>query len=208
MELREFLKIFIKYKKSFFGMILIFILSGVTYFFLQPENFKTSLTLNISRSSQFIESQEYAYDDFYRLQADERFADTVVRWLDSPRVVENILREAGFINLNNQNLSDKQLRGFFTAKRMSSQVIDLTFITTNVSQATELADAIKMNLNSETEKLNEKQKQEGWFIILGDEPVITSNEKGLLFLVALSGMTGLFVAFFITMFRFYWEEER
>lgn len=209
MELREFLKIFIKYKKTFFGIILLFILGGVGYFFLQPENFKASLTLNISRGSKVSEiSDKYAYDDFYRLQADERFSDTVVRWLGSPKVVENILREANLINQSSSNLKDKQLRSFFSARRMSSQVVDVTFISKNVSQAFDLAEAIKMNVNSETEKLNERQRQEGWFVVLGDEPVVTSNEKGLVFLLALSGMAGLFVAFFVVMFRFYWNEEK
>ncbi|MCK4636124.1 MAG: hypothetical protein KAT32_04640 [Candidatus Moranbacteria bacterium] len=205
MELKEFLQIFIKYKKSFFGIILFFILGGITYFFIQPENYKASLTLNVSRGSKS-NVDEYNYGDFYRLQADSRFADTVVRWLESPRVVQNIL-----YNFSGQNSSfvfnDKQLRGFFSAKRMSSQVIDVTFIVSQKKDAKIISDDLKGIINSEAERLNEKQKQDGWFVVLGDEPVVSSDEKGWLFLLALTGMMGLFVGFVVVMFRHYWNEE-
>lgn len=207
MELKEFLKIFIDYKNTFFGIIVFFMLFGVVYFFVQPEVYKASLTLNISRGSKS-EVKEYSYDDFYRLQADERFADTVVRWLGSPWVVRGILNECDFVKSDsNLSFNDKQLRGFFSAGRMSSQVIDVTFIVSDVDHAMEISDSIKKNVNLETEKLNDKQKQLRWFVVLGDDPVVTSNEKELLFLLALTGMMGLFVGFVVVMFRYYWNEE-
>ncbi len=206
MELKEFLKIFIDYKKTFFGIVVFFVLCGATYFFIQPETYNASLTLNISRGSES-NLDEYNYGDFYRLQADERFADTVVRWLGSPRVVENILwnyfGQNSFITFD-----DKQLRGFFSAKRMSSQVVDVTFSISNKKDAKIISDDLKSNINSEADKLNKKQKQDGWFVVLGDDPVVTSNEKGLLFLLALTGMMGLFVGFVVVMFRHYWNEEK
>jgi uncharacterized protein involved in exopolysaccharide biosynthesis len=207
MELKQFLSIFIKYRKSFFGIILFFLLGGITYFYWQPENYKVSLLLNISRGSQISAQNEEngVYNDFYRLQADERFADTVVRWLGSPWVVKSVLTSA---EMETTNLKDKQLRGFFSAKRMSSQVVDVTFITKNNSQAEKLSSSIKKIINQETEKLNEKQNQKGWFVVLGDEPVVTSNQKGWLFLVVLSGMIGLFISFGVVMFRHYWNEEK
>lgn len=206
MELREFLKIFIDYKKTFFGIITFFILCGIVYFFVQPETYKASLTLNISRGNES-NLNEYAYDDFYRLQADERFADTVVRWLESPWVVKNILYnffgKNSFITFN-----DKQLRGFFSAKRMSSQVIDVTFFVSDKKDAKVISDDLKAVINQEAEKLNDRQKQERWFVVLGDDPVVTSNEKGLLFLLVLTGMMGLFVGFVAVMFWYYWNEEK
>lgn len=216
MELREFLKIFIDYKKTFFGIIVFFVLCGIGYFFTQPESYKASLTLNISRGSES-ESKEYAYDDFYRLQADERFADTVVRWLNSPSVVKNILEDANIIPIIQDSYDvshfpkefskDGQLRGFFSAKRMSSQVVDVTFVVSEVGVADEISKAINEIINSETEKLNDRQKQSRWFVVLGDDPVVTSNQKGLLFLLVLTGMMGLFVGFVVVMFRHYWSEE-
>lgn len=199
MELKEFLKIFIDYKKSFFGIIFVFLLGGFAYFLFQPETYKASLTLNISRDGS-LEVEEYSYDDFYRLQADERFADTVVRWLESPWVVRNIL-------YNKESYDDKQLRGFFNARRMSSQVVDVTFFVSNSKDAETISTQLKKIINQETKKLNGKQKQDRWFVVLGDVPVVTSNEKGLLFLLALTGMMGVFVSFVVVMFRYYWNEE-
>lgn len=217
MELREFLKIFIDYKKTFFGIITFFILCGIVYFFVQPETYKASLTLNISRGSAS-EVNEYAYDDFYRLQADERFGDTVVRWLQSPWVVKNILEDSNVIPIIQDSYDeshypkslskDKQLRGFFNAERMSSQVVDVTFFVSNEDDAKVISDNLKVVINQEAEKLNDRQRQERWFVVLGDDPVVNSNEKGLLFLLALTGMMGLFVGFVVVMFWYYWNDEK
>ncbi len=206
MELREFLQIFIEYKKTFFGIIVFFVLCGATYFFIQPETYNASLTLNISRGSES-NLDEYNYGDFYRLQADERFADTVVRWLGSPRVVKNIL-ENYFGQNSAFTFDDKQLSSFFSVKRMSSQVVDVTFSISDEKDAKIISDDLKKNINGEAEKLNEKQKQDGWFVVIGDEPVVTLKEKSLLFLLALTGMMGLFVSFVVVMFRHYWNEEK
>jgi hypothetical protein len=93
MDLREFLRLFWKERVLFSGTVAVFVATGFVVQLLQPIRFAAEITMNVARSGVRT-TTEYAYDDFYRLQADERFADTVVRWLESPRIVSDILHTA------------------------------------------------------------------------------------------------------------------
>lgn len=194
MELKEFFAIFALNKKIFWGIIIIFIICGAIIYFAQSQTYKTSLTLNITRDSA-PKSSEYSYDSFYRLQADERFADTVVRWTQSAHVVKDVFGDMGTTSF----MSRKK----FNAKRLSSQVVDVTFITSTKKEAESIAKKLVTALNQESEKLNIEQKQDNWFIILGSESVIEDNKTSLLFLLSLGAFVGFFVAFWTVMIKHY-----
>ena len=89
MELKDFFAIFSVHKKIFWGIITLSIICGAIVYFAQSQTYKTSLTLNVTRDAA-PGRDEYSYDSFYRLQADERFADTVVRWIQSAYVVQSV----------------------------------------------------------------------------------------------------------------------
>jgi len=194
MELKEFFAIFITYKKMFWGIILFFVICGSILYFLQGQTYKTSLTLNITRDST-VESGEYSYDSFYRLQADERFADTVVRWIESPHVMKLVFGDAkiNFFVINKK----------VAAKRLSSQVVDVTFITTTKKEGEIISTKLVKSLNQESQKLNAQQKQDNWFVILGSDPVVSNNNKSFLLFFAVSAFLGFFVAFWTLMIRHY-----
>jgi len=199
MELKDFFAIFIVHKKIFLGIIIFSVTCGVIVYFTQGQTYKTSLTLNITRDAS-PEREEYSYDSFYRLQADERFADTVVRWIQSPYVVQNVFGDVktnSFINKNK-----------FSAKRLSSQVVDVTFITTTKKQAESIAKKLVTTLNQESQKLNTQQKQNNWFMILGSKPVVNDNKTSLLFLLSLSGFIGFFIAFWVVMIKHYMTDSK
>jgi uncharacterized protein involved in exopolysaccharide biosynthesis len=191
MELRDFFTIFIVHKKIFWGIISIFLFFGVGFYFLQTQTYKTSLTLNITRNSS-VQSNEYAYDDFYRLQADERFADTVVRWIQAPHIVDAVIKNIS--SIDNQK---------FNAKRLSSQVISVEFVTNTKKDGEIISTNLVKVLNNESQRLNVLQKQNNWFIILGSKPIIKSNTMSLFFLLSLNAFIGFFIAFWIVMIIHY-----
>jgi hypothetical protein len=188
MELREFFAIFIYYKKIFFAIILCSMTIAVVFYFIQPQNFKTSLTLNITRD-QRAQTNDYSYDDFYRLQADERFADTVVQWIKEPFFTVEI-----FGSHNAENIS---------AKRLSSQAINVSYRTRTSEQAAYVAQNLVQKINLQTQALNQKQMQDGWFLIMGTDPVITYATHSLTFLMGLFTSIGVFIAFWTVMIIHY-----
>jgi len=193
MELKEYIAIFKKYSK-FFLLVAISIAATIFVFqLIKPLTYKASLTLNITRTGSQ-KTEDYKYDEFYRLQADERFADTVVRWMTLPGITADISDNAGIGE-------DEK----FKAKRLSSQVIEVTYITSDIKTAQKLSDSIIKTLNVETEKLNEFQKNETWFKILGDKPIITDNKPALWKSILVGLLIGFFLGFWAVLIKYYLE---
>jgi len=109
MELKEYLAIIKADFKLFGSIIAIIILASFGYFYLKPISYEASLILNITRNGAQ-KSDQYKFDDFYRLQADEKFAETLVQWIKSPRLALDIWTASGN---NPKNLSLKQLSKLF-----------------------------------------------------------------------------------------------
>ncbi|MEN8252166.1 MAG: hypothetical protein ABFQ53_01125 [Patescibacteria group bacterium] len=195
MELREFFAIFALYKKIFWGIVILFVSLGLIFYVFQEQTYKTTLTLNITRDVSE-KTREYSYDNFYRLQADEKFADTVVRWIQAPHMVKkvfgDVIVEQYFLHKNR-----------FNAKRLSSQVISVEFVTNNEEDAHQISQKLIKSLNLESRALNQKQKQDNWFIILGSQPVIIDSNKSIFFVLSVSCFAGFFVAFWVVMVSHY-----
>jgi len=165
MDLKEHLAIFRKHK-SLLGFTVILVLAGGIIFQLfRPLTYRSDLMLNVTRiGSQ--STSAYTYDGFYRLQADERFADTVVRWLGAPRIIKDILAEAG--------MTEKDLVSL-NPRRLSSQMIAVSFMTRDKEKSKKLVDAMIKIINKQTDDLNVSQKEINWFKILGSELVTVEN---------------------------------
>jgi capsular polysaccharide biosynthesis protein len=170
MELKEFIQEIRKQWKFFSLFIIGTILITIFYLLLQPVRYTTILSLHIARSGSGSQTNEYQYDDFYRLQADERFADTVVRWLSSPRIVADIYKETG------RNISvpaEHTLGKVFSAKRLSSQYIEVRFTTATQETAETMTNSLEKILNQRTKDLNSEALQNNnWFRIIIEKPVI------------------------------------
>jgi len=201
MELKEYLAIFKKHFWPFLFVIALLITAAVLFQLFRPLSHKSSLTLNVTRIGAQ-QTGDYKYDDFYRLQADERFADTVVRWLGSPRVVVDIYNES---KITTEGLSSRKLSRIFKARRLSSQVIEVSYITKDVKTAQGIAEAVVKIINQETEKLNELQKEEAWFTIAAEEPVIRENKWPWEVALLASLLLGIFFGFWAVLIRHYLE---
>lgn len=202
MELKEYIKIIKNNFKLFVLVVFITVLASILFFYFKPISYNTSLIINITRQGSPA-STEYNYGGFYRLQADEKFAETVVRWLKSPRIALNILKEAG---LENQRLSMRELSNIFKAEKMSSQVVLVSFSSPNEKQASQTSRVIVKNISQNTENLNKNQKEKDWFEIAALEPVIIKNQTnyGLVSLISL--IVGLFLAFWAVLLKHYFKE--
>lgn len=199
MELKEYLNII---KKHFGILILItvLILVGVASFFLlKPQEYQASLTLNISREGAR-ETQDYQFDDFYRLQADEKFADTLVEWLKNPRVVSDIYQKAG---IDTQTFSLKSLSRSFSPAKYSSQTVVVNFSSATHEQAQKLSDSIILIIQENTEKLNEKQQEKTWFQVIAFEPLVKKEVFNWLVIILAGILLGIFFAFWVVLFIHY-----
>lgn len=197
MELREFINIFVVRKRLFFAVFLAFVFAAFAGYRFQPMRYETSLTLNISRTG-FDRTDAYRYDQFYRLQADERFADTVVRWIASPSV-RSEMRSLGMP----ASVSDS-----IVAKRLSSQMIDVRYAAPSVKGFGNADDAVVSALNRETERLNEGTKDPSWFVIIADDPVVSDSRIPFRIMFGGGVAAGIFFAFWTVLFARYFEKGK
>jgi capsular polysaccharide biosynthesis protein len=199
MELREYLKIFKQHSRLFWSVIILIMASSFSYFLFRPLAYNTSFTVNITRlGSQ--ETADYRYDDFYRLQADEKFADTLVQWLKSPRFVADIYDKAG---IKYDKLSLRGLSRAIKGEKMSSQVVAVSFSASTPKQAEKIAGAISTVIENNTNLLNAQQQQKNWFKIAALTPVSKPNTVSFLWVLVFSLLAGIFLAFWVVLIVHY-----
>lgn len=202
MELRDYLRIWKEQKKVFWAIVLFSVLAAVIWQQSQSVSYQATLLLNIGREGKQ-ETLDYTYDSFYRLQADERFADTVVRWLGAPRVVEDIYGTAG---LDAKRVSTRDLKNIFVAKRLSSQVIEVTYADADVRTSQKVSESMVSVLNAYTESLNKENKESNWFVVIGSDPVIRDARAPLVSAMAIGLALGLFIGFWGALSRHYFRK--
>ncbi|HCJ45777.1 MAG TPA: hypothetical protein DHV33_02565, partial [Candidatus Moranbacteria bacterium] len=168
-----------------------------------PTNFEAVLLLNIGRTN-VQNTENYTYDSFYRLQADERFADTVVRWLGSPRIVENIY---GTVGIDTQHMSARTLKSVFGAKRLSSQMIEVTYRHPSEKMLEKISQATINELNTHASELNKENSEKNWFVVVGSDPVIRDVRVSLSFALALSLTLGVFIGFWVALVKHYFSDN-
>ncbi len=201
MDLKEYLKIIKKHRKLFLSVILGVVIVSLGYFYFAPVRYDASLTLNITRSGAQ-ETTDYKYDDFYRLQADEKFADTLVEWLKSPRVASDIYATAG---ISSDSFDLKKLTKSFSAEKRSSQIVAVNFSAPSQTQAQKISDGIKKIISANSDELNKDQKENNWFKVVSASPVIVAYHPAYLIIFLASLSMGIFLAFWGVLMKHYLE---
>ena len=189
MELKEYLNILKTHIKAFILVVVLTMIAGIAYLTFRPVSFDTSLTLNITRSGTQT-TADYKYDDFYRLQADEKFAETVVEWIKSPRTVSDIYASS---DINASQFSLGKMEKSFRSEKLSSQIVSVKFSTDTPEKAKKISDSINKVIAKNIASLNLNQKEENWFEIVAQDPVITQSRLNF-WLVILAALTaGIFL---------------
>lgn len=203
MEFKQLIAIFRKDLSFFVGLVLLVVIIALVWQRNQPPVSQATLLLNVGRTGTE-QTSDYTYDSFYRLQADERFADTVVRWLSSPRVVEDIYKDA---RLNPESLGLRDLKKTFTAGRLSSQIIEVNFSNQNEKLLPELSRSAVTVLGRYTDSLNKENKEKNWFAVIGSDPVIRDGRVETNTALLLGLAIGLFIGFWGVLFRHYLRDN-
>jgi uncharacterized protein involved in exopolysaccharide biosynthesis len=203
MELKKLVKILLKNKALFFGIWLAIVALATVWFFSQPSKYEAFLSVEISRDS-LEETKDYQYNQYYRLLADEKFADTVTQWSKDPEIVKTIFQEAKVpLELNSLRQASKILNG----ERLTANYIQIKFSTNNEERAERIITAIKNNFSKKTEELNQSSQDKNWFkLVFGDSLIVLKKNSFSLIFFA-SFIFGLMSAMLVVLLRHYWQED-
>lgn len=202
MDIREYWSILQKDIRFFATVVAGLWLLSLIWFALQPVSYSGTLLLNVGRTASE-QPTEYSYDNFYRLQADERFADTLVRWLANPRVVSDIMVLAG---TTPELYSEKALSRSFQAKRLSSQVVEVRYSASTRDAVYRYAEAIVTTTQKYTEGLNGTQVN--WFRVSGSDPIVRDARVAAFPFLLLSFLLSLFIAFWAVFLKHFFTVSK
>jgi len=203
MELKEYIRIIKKDSKVFLAVVVMIILAAFGYIYAQPVRYDSSLALNITRTGTQ-KTDQFRYDNFYRLQADDKFTETVVEWLKSPRVAEDIYNNAG---IDTSKMTLQQLSKAVKPEKMSSQLVLVSFSASDISTSKKISAAVFKTVNDNTNALNKDQQDAEWFQILSQDPVIVKYHMDPRLLFVMSFIFGTFVAFWAVMIKHYFRQD-
>ena len=199
MELKEYFKILKENAKLYVFAVVLIVVGSFIYFALKPISYGVSLALNITRSG-VQQTTDYRYDDFYRLQADEKFSETVVQWLKNPRTAMDIYAKAG---IDSDKMSLRQLAKIFVAEKLSAQIVSVSFSATSENSAKKIAEAVSEVVAINTESMNKNQNEDTWFAVVAQNPVIVRDKISPFIIFLASLAVGIFVGFWLVMLKHY-----
>jgi capsular polysaccharide biosynthesis protein len=189
MELREYYKII----KSNFSVVIytmiIVVVAAYAWSVRAAQTYSASMLLNINRTETQATS-DYRYDQFYRLQADDKFADTVAQWLASPGVAKDIFEKAG---ISTDQATMRQLSKSFRAEKLSVNIVNVQYSTENQDEAVRIAPAVESVVSDKTKSLNASAKDPDWFQINSSNLIVLKNVQDLRLNLGLAVLVGLFL---------------
>jgi len=202
MELKEYYKIL---KSNFSVLIYTAIIAIVVVYawsVRQSQTYSTSLLLNIGQTETQV-TTDYRYDQFYRLQADDKFAETIVSWLKSPGVAKNIFLKAG---VNSDQKTMRNLSKSFQVEKLSSNIVSVRYSTENNDEAERIAPAITSVVFEKTKALNTDARDPNWFQVGASDLIILKNTQDLRINLGIAALAGLFLGVLLAFGKHYISE--
>lgn len=204
MELREYYKIIKSNIAVIIYTVAIVVIVAYAWSVRVSQSYNTSLLINISRSEMQLTS-DYRYDQFYRLQADEKFSENVVEWLKSPGVAKNLFEKAG-ISADQKTMRD--LSKSFHAEKLSSNLVNVEYSTASDDDAGKIAQAVSAILPNRIKALNAEARDQNWFQIEATDLIVLKNTQDLRINLGLAALVGLFFGTLLAFGKHYISDEQ
>jgi capsular polysaccharide biosynthesis protein len=189
MELREYYKILKANISVIVYTVVIAVIVAYAWSVRTSQVYNASLLINISRS-ETQSTSDYRYDQFYRLQADDKFSETVTEWLKSPGVSQDIFAKAG---ISSDQKTMRDLSKSFQAEKLSSNLISVRYSAELSEEAAKIAPAIESTLSDKTKNLNAAAKDPNWFQIDTSNLIVLKNIHDLPLNLGIAALAGLFL---------------
>jgi capsular polysaccharide biosynthesis protein len=188
MELREYYKIIKLNIAVIIYTVAIVVIVAYAWSVRTSQTYSASMLLNINRTETQTTS-DYRYDQFYRLQADDKFADTVAQWLAAPGVAKDIFEKAG---ISTDQATMRQLSKSFHAEKLSVNIVNVQYSTENQGDASRIAPAVESVVSDKTKSLNASAKDPNWFQIDSSNLIVLKNIQDLRLNLGIAALAGLF----------------
>jgi capsular polysaccharide biosynthesis protein len=203
MELREYYKILKTNVSVVVYTAIIAVIVAYAWSVRVSQAYNASLLLNVSRT-ETQSTSDYRYDQFYRLQADDKFSETIVEWLKSPGISQDIFTKAG---INSDQKTMRDLSRSFQAEKLSSDLISVKYSVESNDDAAKIAPAISAIISDKTKSLNSDARDPNWFQIDTSNLIVLKNAQDLRLNLGIAALIGLFLGALLAFGRHYISDE-
>lgn len=200
MELRDFLQIFIRRRSLMAWIIAAAIVIGFLSYRLQTQWYEGTVLLSVTRQAAEA-TPEYQYDQAYRLQADERMADTLARYLESEVGRRDTARQVPFAGVRETEFIESKI----SALRLSSNLVQVNFVAMTPTEAEQIAEAFAETGERYVASLNEQAGNRNWFTLVASDPYAKDGRYTLLVALGVAFVLGAIVAFWTVLGLWYWK---
>ena len=197
MELKDIIFIVWKRKSIFLFVLFSVILLAIFGVFIQPEKYKIVFPLDISRNN-YQKTDDYRYDQFYRLQADEKFSETVVRWIGAPDFGGKVRADYKEDVFSMENLR---------AEKLSPGYIQISFNTKDEKKASSIASSIKKVLDKKNNTINKESADPNWFSFVFGDVTISKQQIDYKLIILGAILVGFVLGLFASLFHYYWQSN-
>lgn len=200
MELRDFLQIFIHRQSLIAGIIGIALVIGFLGYRLQTQWYEGVALLSVTRQAAEA-TPEYQYDHSYRLQADERMADTLARYLESEIGRRDTARRVPLTGIHETEFIESRV----SALRLSSNLVQVSYAATTPTEAERIAEAFLETGERYVTSLNEQAGNRNWFTLVASDPYTKDGRFTLPIALGVALVLGAIVAFWTVLGLWYWR---
>lgn len=203
MELKEYYKIWRENVSVVIYITLVAIVAVYAWSVRQSETYSASFLLNVDRlASQ--NTADYRYDQFYRLQADEKFSETIVQWLSSPGVAKDILDSAG---VKSDEKTIRQLGKSLRAEKLSSGLVSVRYAAQSEDEGKKVAAAATSAVSDKTKNLNSEARDPNWFSVDMTNLVVAKNTQDLRINLGIAALIGIFIGTLLAFGKHYISQD-
>ena len=203
MELREYYKIIKLNISILIYTAIIAVVIVYAWSVRKSQTYSASLLLNISRT-EAQSTTDYRYDQFYRLQADDKFAETIVEWLKSPGVARDMFNKA---SVGADQKTMRQLSKSFRAEKLSSNLVGIQYSIQTDNEGEKISSAIENIISEKTKILNADARDPNWFRIGTSNLVVLKNTQSLPVNLSVAAIVGIFVGTLLAFGKHYISED-
>lgn len=184
------------------GVWLAIISLVAVWYVMRPVVFDVSLSLEVTRDSS-TDTADYQYDQFYRLEADDKFADTIVRWMKDPAVVHAVLSQA---NIPTEGTTLDNLSGTFSVEKLASNYIQVRFQVPDKKYGEKIHQGIEQVIKEKIEGLNRQPQSKNWFSLVYGKPIIAQAKISVVVVLMVALLGGSLSAVMGVLLVHYWRE--
>jgi len=202
MELKEYLKVLSKYRATFALVWLGVIVFGIGFVSLMPQKYRATFSIDITRDSQEEVVADYEYDQFYRLEADDRFGRTIVQWLSDEAIISEMYSVSKKID---EKYKDYNFDTKFRAEKLANSYLKVDFSVSDKKEIGPIFLGATKVLKEKTNEFNSGFNKQNRFKLVFNGPTI--SEAKIPFIPLLIGLIGggFFLASFGVMLKRYLE---